>query len=90
VNLLKDAIDRNYVHVKFTDTKGGTELGVRLDKDACNFSNADFEGGTGMIHVEGELTLDYVRVRCIADVDLATLEGTGHLTRAKASEAAGD
>jgi hypothetical protein len=43
-----------------------------------------------MIHVEGELTLDYVRVRCIADVDLATLEGTGHLTRAKASEAAGD
>ena len=90
VSLLKDAIDRNYVHVKFTDTKGGTELGVRLDKDACNFSNADFEGGTGMIHVEGELTLDYVRVRCIADVDLTTLEGTGHLTRAKALEAAGD
>ena len=65
-------------------------MGVRLDKDACNFSNADFESGKGMIHVEGELTLDYVRVRCIADVDLTILEGTGYLTRAKALEAAGD
>jgi uncharacterized protein YbdZ (MbtH family) len=31
VKALKEGIDRGYVHVKFTATKGGTELGVRLD-----------------------------------------------------------
>jgi uncharacterized protein YbdZ (MbtH family) len=81
VKLFKDAIDRNYVHIKFTKTKGGTELGVRLDRDACDFSQADFESGNGAVHVEGNLTLDYVKVRCVADVDLKTLEGKGRLEK---------
>jgi uncharacterized protein YbdZ (MbtH family) len=81
VKLFKEAIDRNYVHVKFVDTKGGTELGVRLDKDSCDFSQADFENGSGIVHVEGGLTLDYVAIRCIADIDLASLQGSGRLAR---------
>jgi uncharacterized protein YbdZ (MbtH family) len=81
VKLFKEAIDRNYVHVKFTRTKGGTELGVRLDRDACDFSEADFQAGTGLVHIEGGLTLDYVKVRCITDISLGTLEGRGHLVR---------
>ncbi len=81
VKLFKEAIDRNYVHIKFTKTKGGTELGVRLDREACDFSQADFDRGSGRAHVEGELTLDYVRVRLIADIDLASLEGKGHLEK---------
>jgi uncharacterized protein YbdZ (MbtH family) len=84
VKLFKEAIDRNYVHIKFTKTRGGTELGVRLDRDACDFSRADFENGTGTIHVEGGLTLDYVKVKCIADIDLSTLEGKGHLEKLEA------
>jgi uncharacterized protein YbdZ (MbtH family) len=88
VTLLKQAIDRNYVHIKFTNTKGGTELGVRLDRDSCDFSKADFENGSGTVHVAGELTLDYVKVRCIADLDLQTFTGKGHLERVEA-EAAG-
>jgi len=87
VKLFKEAIDRNYVHVKFTKTRGGTELGVRLDRDACDFSKADFENATGTVHVVGGLTLDYVKVRCIADIDLATLEGTGHLEKVEVSTA---
>jgi len=78
---LKEAIDRNYVHVRFTGTRGGTDLGFKLDRAACDFSNADFEGGTGTVHVEGKLTLDYVPVRCIATVDLGTLEGSGRLVK---------
>lgn len=81
LKLFKEAIDRNYVHVKFTETKGGTELGVRLDTQTCDFSNADFETGTGTVHVEGGLKLDYVDVRCIADIELGTLEGTGYLVK---------
>ena len=84
VKLFKEAIDRNYVHIKFTETKGGTELGVKLDGESCDFSKADFENGAGAVHVEGTLTLDYVPVRCIADIDLGTLEGQGHLVRASA------
>jgi len=84
VTRFKEAIDRNYVHVKFTGTRGGTELGVRLDRNSCLFQQADFESGTGTVHIEGELTLDYVPVRCFADIDLKTLEGKGHLARVEA------
>ena len=85
--LLKAAIERNYVHIKFTDTKGGTELGVRLDREACDFSQADFDAGAGTVHVEGGLTLDYEKVRCVADIDLATLAGKGRLIKVEASAA---
>jgi len=81
----KEAIDRNYVHIKFTQTRGGTELGVRLDRDRCDFSEADFELGTGSVHVEGDLTLDYVKVRCAADIELPSLEGKGYLVKAEAA-----
>jgi len=79
VQALKEAIDRGYVHVKFTDTRGGTELGVRLDPAACDVSRADFANQSGTVYLEGGLTLDYVKVRCIAAIDLTTLAGQGHL-----------
>lgn len=85
VPLLKEAIDRNYVHIKFTGTRGGTELGVRLDREACDFSGADFERSEGQVHLEGGLTLDYVKVRCVADIDLSTLAGKGHLVKVEAT-----
>jgi hypothetical protein len=79
VSGLKKAIDRGYVLLKFTETRGGTELGMPLDMPVCKLEGADFETGQGKIHLEGELTLDYVPVRMVADLDLATLEGEGHL-----------
>lgn len=85
VKLFKEAIDRKYVHIKFTQTRGGTELGLRLDQDTSDFMNADFDNGKGTVHVEGSLSLNYVNVRCIADIDLSTLEGRGRLVRVEAS-----
>lgn len=82
----KEAVDRDYVHVKFTETKGGTEIGFRLDRDSSDFSAADFENGKGTVHVEGNLTFDYVKVKCIADIELSTLKGTGHLVKVEAKE----
>lgn len=76
---LKRSIDRGYVLIKFTDTRGGTELGLRLDETATDLSGADFDQSSGSVHLVGNLTLNYVKVRCVADVDLATLEGKGHL-----------
>jgi len=77
----KEAIDTGYVRVKFTDTKGGTELGVRVNNEASNFQDANFEPATGRAKVVGELTLDYTRVRCIAEIDLQSLTGQGRLEK---------
>ncbi|MGH9348423.1 MAG: MbtH domain protein [Vicinamibacterales bacterium] len=76
---LKACIDRRFVHVKFTGTRGGTELGVPLDMDRCDVDAADWERGAGRVHLEGPLTLNFVKVRCLADVDLASLAGNGCL-----------
>jgi hypothetical protein len=75
----KECLDRGFVHIKFTNTRGGTELGVRLDRNLSNQTTADLEKGSGTIKLVGPLTLNYVKVRCIADVDVATLSGTGKL-----------
>lgn len=79
VEAFKDRIDQGYVHIKFTGTRGGTELGVRLDRDALELDRADFENRKGTVHLEGGLTLNYVKVRCVADIDLETLAGQGRL-----------
>ena len=76
---LKACIDRRFVHIKFTDTRGGTELGIRLDAEASDLSRADFENQTGTVRLVGGLTLNYTPVRCTADIDLQTLRGQGHL-----------
>lgn len=68
-----------YVFIKFTATRGGTDLGVRVDKNGTDLGQASFEQRTGTVHVEGTLTLNYIKVRCIADISLETLSGTGHL-----------
>jgi Core binding factor beta subunit len=71
--------EMGYVLVKFTETRGGTELGFSLDRQTSDLSAADFDNGTGMAHVEGNLILNGDHVRCIASIDLATLKGTGRL-----------
>lgn len=82
--------EMGYVLIKFTETRGGTELGFPLDRDATDISAADFDNGTGTVHVEGSLILNDDPVRCIADIDLATLNGTGRLAlEEKAVAAAG-
>ena len=79
VERLKECLDRAYVHVKFTQTTGGTELGVRIDPAASDFTQADFERGTGSIRIVGDLKLNYVPVRCVAEIDVATFQGSGRL-----------
>jgi len=76
---LRDAIEREYVHVLFTGTRGGTELGFRPDPARSDLSGANWDAGEGSIHLEGELSLDGVPVRCVADLDLGAMEGTGRL-----------
>lgn len=84
VEAFKERLDMGYVHIKFTGTRGGTELGVRLDPNVLDLSKADFENKTGSVHLEGGLTLNYVKVRCVADINLPTLDGKGRLVPVEA------
>jgi len=84
---LKSRIDEiGWVHIKFTGTRGGTDLGMRLDPETTDVTKADFENATGTLHVEGTLTLNNDPVRLIADIDLTTLDGTGYLVPREADD----
>jgi uncharacterized protein YbdZ (MbtH family) len=78
----KQCVDRGYVHVKFTGTRGGTELGIRLINEESELGHADFTAGKGSVKLVGMLTLDFVKVRCYATIDLPELRGQGHLVLA--------
>jgi len=85
---LQEAIDRGYVHILFPGTRGGTELGVPLDEEATDTSGADFAAGTGSVHLEGNLELDYVKVRFRGDIELSDLAGSGKLSPTESSHPA--
>jgi hypothetical protein len=81
VEAFQECVSRGYVLVKFPNTRGGTELGFKIDKELSDLSKADFTNKHGSIRLVGRLTLDYVKVCCVANIDLTTLHGLGHLER---------
>jgi len=76
---IKQRIEDGYIHIKFTQTKGGTELGINVDLNSTNVKELDFDKKEGLLHIEGTTNLNYNAVRCIVDIDLATRKGEGHL-----------
>ncbi|MGE0207389.1 MAG: MbtH domain protein [Candidatus Babeliales bacterium] len=72
-------LDMKFVFITFPKTKGGTELGIDVDIDLTDVKNVDFTRGTGTIYVVGTCELNYQKVRCIAEIDLSTKKGIGHL-----------
>lgn len=76
---IKQRIREGYVHVKFTQTKGGTDLGISLDLNNTHIEEIDFARGQGVLHIEGTTNLNYTPVKCIADIDLASRKGLGYL-----------
>lgn len=75
----KECLENGYVHVRFPNTRGGTTLGVAVDRSDVDLTAADFAAGTGHVVLSGSLTLDYVPVTCEARIDLPHLTGTGRL-----------
>ena len=85
---IKQSVERGYVLVKFMDTRGGTELGIPVDRNRSELRGLDSDNGPGEIKLVGDLTLDFIPVTCIARIDLATLQGEGHLELRQAPPAA--
>ena len=76
---IKERIEDGYIHIKFTQTRGGTELGINVDLKSTNVKDLDFTKGEGLLRIEGITNLNYNAVRLIADIDLASRKGEGYL-----------
>lgn len=76
---IKQRIEDGFIHIKFTQTKGGTELGINVDLNNTNVKELDFDQMKGLLHIEGTTNLNYNEVRCIANIDLAIKKGKGYL-----------
>lgn len=76
---IKECIENGYIHIKFTQTRGGTELGINVDLDSINVKDLDFTKGEGLLYIEGTTNLNYNAIRLIADIDLGSRKGEGYL-----------
>ena len=80
LDALRDSIGRGFVQIEFTATQGGTTLGFPLDINQSDVSNlVEGKNLKGDIRLEGMLTLNFKKVRCIADINLLSLKGKGRL-----------
>jgi hypothetical protein len=79
ISALLHQLETGWLHVRFTGTRGGTELGVPLEAASLEQIKSQAGRGEGTVQIAGTLKLDYVPVRCVADIDLATFAGTGQL-----------
>src|SRR5258708_36288012 len=79
VAAFKRALDNGFVHIKFTDIVGGTELGVRLDRERSDLASADFQASAGHVWGIGGFSLRYLKVRGVAEIDMPSLSRKGRL-----------
>jgi uncharacterized protein YbdZ (MbtH family) len=70
-------LERGRVFIRFEST--GTELGIKLDPRSLGPARSSVAAKTGKIHLEGDLTLNFNRVRFKGTLDVANLQGTGRL-----------
>ena len=78
VEELKKRLALNYIYVFFEET--GTELGIFIDHQNCDFEKVDWDKGTGKARIEGAITLNYEKVRCVSEFSVKTMKGTGKLS----------
>jgi len=76
---LKESVERGFVQIEFINTKGGTTLGFSLDDSASDIKKLDSNEDDYEIVLSGVLTLNFQKVRCIANINVKTFAGKGKL-----------
>lgn len=76
---LRQVISGGAINLKFTETKGGTDLTIALDREECILLPLELGQSKGHVRLVGRLTLDYTKAKCIATIDIDTLSGRAHL-----------
>jgi uncharacterized protein YbdZ (MbtH family) len=74
---LKEQLERRRLYVRFDAT--GTELGFRLSDDAVATAMAAVHRQQEPIPLEGELVLNFERVRFVGSLHVRSLKGLGRL-----------
>lgn len=81
IDELRERIELGYILIKFTDTRGGTELGFDLDRDKSKLDQVDSQDvPQGSAVLAGRLVLNYHPIEVSATIDLETLKGTGRVS----------
>jgi uncharacterized protein YbdZ (MbtH family) len=76
---LRERIELGHIMVRFPETRGGTELGIRFDPKTLELAGCDLEARQGMLALQGRLTLDGTRVCVHATINVADMAGRGWL-----------
>lgn len=84
---LRERIKRGFVFIKFTETQGGTELGINIDEDSSKLDGTLLAKEAKVIKIVGTCELNYHKVKCHAEVDLKTRKGLGYLELIEDTEA---
>ena len=79
VEAFKEALERGFVQIEFTETQGGTVLGFPVDTEQSDLSQMAGNKKSGQAVISGLLTLNFQKVRCVATIDLNDLTGEGKL-----------
>jgi hypothetical protein len=74
---LTDRLKMDVVEISFPI---GTTVLTRLYDPECSIPEPVLESIKGEIEICGYLTLNYEKVKCSGNVNIATLTGTGYLT----------
>lgn len=77
-NDLFKKLREGFVFIRFTDTKGETELGVNLIPSECNLEDL-FKEKSKKAHLVGTCELNFVPVKCVVEVDLDNRAGLASL-----------
>jgi len=77
IEKLRRAVETGYILVKFTETKGGTELGcnVKNDNPKCSIQWKE----NSQLTFSGRLKLDFTPILVHATIDCTTFQGTGRV-----------
>lgn len=79
LNELSERIKGGFVFIKFTDTEGGTEIGINLEEGSKKLNDNILKKDTSTIKIAGTCELNFHNVKCHAEINLKTRKGFGYI-----------
>lgn len=73
---LAESLKDHYIHIKFSNTQGETELGISIDPNLSNIDEFLDHPNQGIFHIAGRTILDSEPILCTAQIDKKTRKGT--------------
>lgn len=68
---------RKFINLEFTDTKGGTEIGINIGPNSTNENEINHL--TKEVYIEGELYMNFVKVKVESNIKVCDFSGFGSL-----------